>query len=162
MIMTRTRVLLLAFTLTVPIPAHSQPQALLDEELAKNGQNARNNVQLRLLETDELSDALTGLALLRARPDVDTRNIAVAGHSFGGSLTLLVAERDSNLMAAVDFAGVAAGWESSPQLCARLLTAVGATVVPIFFIHAANDYSIAPGKKLTCGRVNKMRRRSRR
>ena len=30
----------------------------------------------------------------------------------------------------------------------RLITAVDATIVPIFFIHAANDYSIAPGKTL--------------
>lgn len=121
---------------------------LLVKELAANGQEARNRLQLRLLETDELSDALAGLAFLRGLPEVDSRRIAVAGHSFGGSLTLLLAERDSALAAAVDFAGAAASWEPSPELRARLLSAVSATTVPIFFIHAANDYSVAPGKAL--------------
>jgi carboxymethylenebutenolidase len=121
---------------------------LLERELAANGQAARNRLQVRLLERDELSDALAGLAFLRALPEVDSRRVAVAGHSFGGSLTLLLAERDSTLAAAVDFAGAAASWEPSPELRARLLTAVGATTVPIFFIHAANDYSLAPGKAL--------------
>jgi carboxymethylenebutenolidase len=121
---------------------------LLERELAANGQAARNRLQVRLLERDELSDALAGLAFLRALPEVDSQRVAVAGHSFGGSLTLLLAERDSTLAAAVDFAGAAASWEPSPELRARLLTAVGATTVPIFFIHAANDYSLAPGKAL--------------
>lgn len=121
---------------------------LLDGELAANGREARNRLQLRLLEADELDDALAGMAFLRALPEVDSRRLAVAGHSFGGSLTILLAERDSSLAAAVDFAGAAGSWESSPQLRARLLAAVASTRVPIFFIHAANDYSVAPGKAL--------------
>ena len=120
----------------------------LGRELEAHGREARNRLQLRLLETDELSDALAGLAYLRALPEVDPRQVAVAGHSFGGSLTLLVAERDSGLVASVDFAGAAGSWESSPQLRSRLLSAVGATTVPTFFIHAANDYSVAPGREL--------------
>jgi carboxymethylenebutenolidase len=120
----------------------------LERELEAHGQEARNRMQLRLLQTDELSDALAGLVYLRALPEVDSHRVAVAGHSFGGSLTLLVAERDSGLMASVDFAGAAGSWESSPQLRARLLSAVGATTVPTFFIHAANDYSVAPGREL--------------
>ena len=71
-----------------------------------------------------------------------------AGHSFGGALTLLLAEHDKGLVAAVDFCGAAGSWEKSPPLRARLLEAVGGTTVPIFFIHPANDYSIAPGKAL--------------
>ncbi len=121
---------------------------LMDRELAAHGQEARNRTQLRLLATDELTDTFAGLAFLRALPKVDSRHIVVAGHSFGGALTLLVAERDSSLMAALDFAGAAGSWERSPPLRARLLTAVAAATVPIFFIHAANDYSIAPGKAL--------------
>jgi carboxymethylenebutenolidase len=125
---------------------------LLEREFAANGQEARNRAQLRLLETDELTDALAGLAFLRGLHDIDPRHIAVAGHSFGGSLTLLVAERDSSLMAALDFAGAAGSWERSPQLRDRLLGAVGTTTVPIFFIHAANDYSVTPGKALAAER----------
>lgn len=125
---------------------------LLDMEFAANGQEARNRTQLRLLEGNELTDALAGLAFLRALPKVDPRRIAVAGHSFGGSLTLLVAERDTSLIAAVDFAGAAGSWDRSPQLRARLLKAVGAATMPLFFIHAANDYSVAPGKALAAER----------
>jgi dienelactone hydrolase len=120
----------------------------LDREAAANGQAARNRLQMRLLETDELHDALAGLVFLRTLPRVDARRIAVVGHSFGGSLTLLLAERDSSLSAAIDFGGAAGSWESSPSLRARLLTVVAETTVPIFFIHAANDYSVAPGNAL--------------
>lgn len=121
---------------------------LMDRELAAHGQEARNKLQMRLLEADPLSDALAGLAFLRALPEVDRLRVAVAGHSFGGSLTLLMAERDNTLRAAVVFSGSAGSWEHSPQLRARLLAAIGRTTVPVFFLQAANDYSVAPAKAL--------------
>lgn len=121
---------------------------LLDKELAAHGEAGRNRLYMQLLETDELSDALAGLAFLRALPSVDARRVAAVGHSFGGSLTLLLAEGDSSLRAAVDFAGAAASWTSTPELRARLLAAVGRTTVPVFIIHAANDYSVAPAEPL--------------
>jgi dienelactone hydrolase len=121
---------------------------LMQRELVTKGQAARDDLQMGLLENSELSDALAGLAYLRARADVDARRTAVAGHSFGGSLTLLVAQHDKQLIAAIDFAGAAASWENSPRLRARLLAAVRATTMPIMFIHAENDYSVAPGKAL--------------
>lgn len=122
---------------------------VMDRALTAKGQEARNQIQLRLLEGNELTDALAGLAVLRALPEVDTRRVAVAGHSFGGSLTLLVAERDTTLRAAVIFSGSAGSWERSPQLRARLLVAVGHTTAPVFFIQAANDYSVAPAEALS-------------
>jgi dienelactone hydrolase len=122
---------------------------LMGRDLVADGQEARNRVQLQLLETDQLNDALAGLAFLRALPEVDPRRVAVVGHSFGGSLTLLVAERDSALRAAVVFGASAGSWERSPQLRDRLLAAVGRTAVPVFFIEAANDYSVAPAEALS-------------
>ncbi len=122
---------------------------LMDRELAAHGWQARNKLQLELLQTDQLNDALAGLAFLRALPEVDTHRVAVAGHSFGASLTLLIAERDSALRAAIAFSGSTASWAHSPQLRARLIAAVGRTTVPIFFIQAENDYSIAPAKALS-------------
>jgi len=116
-------------------------------ELAANGQEAHDRLQMRLLVGDEMSDALAGLAYLRSRPDVDPRRIAVAGHSFGGSLTLLIAEHDSTLRAAIDFASAAGSWRSA-ALRARLGAAVSQTKIPVFFIHASNDYSIEPGQSL--------------
>ena len=121
---------------------------LMNSELAADGQEARSTLQHRLLENRELSDALSGLALLRALPEVDARNVAVIGHSFGGSLTLLLAEREPNLQAVVIFSGAGYSWDRSPQLRARLLTAVAHMGMQVFLIHAANDCSVAPGKTL--------------
>ncbi len=133
---------------------------LMDRELATHGQDARNKLQLELLQTDQLTDALAGLAFLRVLPEVASNRVAVAGHSFGASLTLLIAERDSALRAAIAFSGSTASWEHSPQLRARLIAAVGRTTVPIFFIEAENDYSIEPAKVLSAemGRLGKLHR----
>ena len=116
-------------------------------ELAANGQEAHDRLQIRLLEGDELSDAFAGLRYLRSLPEVDAGRVAVVGHSFGGSLTLLLAEHDSTLRAAVDFASAAGSWRSA-LLRERLRTAVSRTTLPVFFIHASNDYSIEPGESL--------------
>jgi len=95
-----------------------------------------------------MSDALSGLAFVRALPEVDARNVAVIGHSFGGSLTLLLAEREPDLRAVVIFSGAGYSWDRSPELRTRLLAAEAHIQAPVFFIHAANDYSLAPGKVL--------------
>jgi carboxymethylenebutenolidase len=121
---------------------------LMARALALEGEAGRNRVQLQLLETEELNEALAGLSFLRALPEVDVHRVAVAGHSFGGSLTLLLAERDTTLRAAVVFGAAAGSWDQSPELRTRLLAAVSRTNAPVLFIHAANDYSIAPGKAL--------------
>ena len=120
---------------------------LMSRALKEKGQQARNALQLRLLDI-ELSDVLGGLNFLRARSEVDSRRIALAGHSFGGQLALLTAERDSGVRAAVAFGAAAASWESSSELRARLIAAVGRVSAPVFFAHAANDFSVAPGKML--------------
>ena len=121
---------------------------VMRQAFASKGQDAKNQVQIRLLENDDLSDAVAALAFLRERPEVDARRVALAGHSFGGSLTLILAERDTAVRAAVVFGAAAGSWPSSPPLQARLLAAVGHTRAPVFFIHAANDLSVAPGKAL--------------
>ena len=121
---------------------------LMNGELAAHGQEARNTLQLQLLEGRELSDALAGLAFLRNLPDVDPHDVGVVGHSFGGSLTVLMAEREPDLRAVVVFSGAGYSWDRSPELRERLLAALAHVQAPMFFIHAANDYSIAPGKAL--------------
>lgn len=133
--------------------------ALMARALAQDGQDARNELQLQLQEI-ELRDVVAGLAFLRGRNDVDARRVAVAGHSFGGQLTLLLTERDTSVRAAVVFGAAAASWESSPKLRARLLAAVGGANAPVFFIHAANDYSVAPGTALAAEmkRLGKLQR----
>ncbi len=121
---------------------------VLNRELAAHGQNGRNAVQLQLLEGPDLGDARAGLAFLRARPDVDPRRLAVVGHSFGASLAVVLAEVEPSLRAFIVFSGSGYSWDRSPPLRARLLAAVARASAPIFFIHAANDYSVTPGEVL--------------
>jgi len=112
------------------------------------GVHGRNRVQLQLLENEEMSAASAALARLRARADVDVRRIGVVGHSFGGSLSLLMAARDQGIRAAVIFGGAAGSWNQSPALRERLLDAVGRMSAAALFVHAENDYSTAPGSAL--------------
>ncbi len=121
---------------------------LMNRESAAHGQEARNALQLGLLENRELSDAEAGLTFLCVLPEVDARKLALVGDSFGGSLTILQAEREPDLRAVVIFSGAGYSWDRSPELRARLLAAVAHIHAPVFFIHAANDYSLNPGKAL--------------
>jgi len=122
---------------------------LMNKGSAEHGQEARNTLQLRLLEND---DALSGLKFLRALPYVDARNTALVGHSFGGSLTVLLAEREPNLRAVVVFSGAGYSFDRSPELRVRLLAAIDRIAAPVFFIHAENDYSLSSGKVLAARR----------
>jgi dienelactone hydrolase len=116
--------------------------------LQAEGVEGRNRVQLQLLEIEQMNEATAALARLRARGDVDPRRIGVAGHSFGGSLSVLMAARDPEIRAAVIFGGAAGSWNQSTELRERLLAADARVSAPAFFIHAANDYSTAPGLAL--------------
>ena len=104
--------------------------------------------RVQLLESDHLEDALAGVAFLRAAANVDPRRVAVVGHSFGGSLALLAAERDRPLRAVVSFAGAAGSWEGSPDLRERLVAAVGRLTAPVLLVYTTNDFSVAPGQVL--------------
>jgi carboxymethylenebutenolidase len=125
---------------------------LMNSESAAHGQEARNALQLQLLDNREMDDALSGLKFLRALPYVDARNVAVIGHSFGGSLTVLLAEREPNLRAVVVFSGAGYSFDRSPELRARLLAAIDHIAEPVFFIHAENDYSLSSGRVLDARR----------
>ncbi len=125
---------------------------LMDKESAAHGQEARNALQLQLLENREMDDALSGLKFLWALPYVDAHSVGVVGHSFGGSLTVLLAEREPNLRAVVIFSGAGYSFDRSPELRARLLAAVDQIAAPIFFIHAENDYTLSSGKVLDARR----------
>lgn len=117
-------------------------------ERQKNGDEAANRLQLRLLETEQLDDTVVGLDYLQSLPNVDANRIAVVGHSFGGSLAFLLAERNPSLRAAVVFGAAAASWPRSLYLRERLLAAVRNLSTPVFFVYAENDYSTTPGEVL--------------
>ncbi len=123
-------------------------QDVLQHEEAAKGKEARQHLQFILGTTDQLDDVTAALSFLKTVPGVDVERIAVAGHSFGGQLTLLAAERDHAVRAVVTFGAAANSWERSPELRERLLMAVRRTSAPIMLIHAANDYSTAAGAAL--------------
>lgn len=125
---------------------------LMNSEFATHGQEARNTLQLQLLENREMADAVSGLKFLRALPYVNARDVAAIGHSFGGSLTVLLAEREPNLRAVVVFSGAGYSFDRSPELRARLLAGIDRIAAPVFFIHAENDYSLSSGKVLDARR----------
>jgi dienelactone hydrolase len=121
---------------------------VLDREEQARGVEASRRLQLVLLTTDHLSDVINGLAVLKHVAGVDATRVAVAGHSFGGQLALLAAERDHSLGACVTFAAAAQSWDGFPELQERLIAAVRNIRTPIFLTHAANDFSTAPGQAL--------------
>lgn len=52
------------------------------------------------------------------------------------------------MRAGVIFSAAGCSWDQSPELRGRLLEAARRTTVPLFFIHAENDYSTNSGKAL--------------
>jgi dienelactone hydrolase len=132
-------------------PSSSQAPFMRDvlhhEEQTK-GIDARQHLQFILLTTDQLDDVMAALAFLKTLPEIDSHRIALAGHSFGGQLTLLAAERDKTIRALVTFAGAAGSWEHSSELRERLLRAIHSTNAAIMLIHAENDYSTSAGRDL--------------
>jgi dienelactone hydrolase len=118
---------------------------LMDSAFKERGQEGRNQVQLQQMETDQLQDMISGLQYLRNRKDVDTNRIGIVGHSFGGSLSLIVADHDQKLKAVVVFSPAGYSWNGSPQLRSRLIEAVRNINAPVMIVHALNDYSVNSG-----------------
>jgi dienelactone hydrolase len=123
-------------------------QDLLKQAEAK-GADARKQLHYQLITGSQLDDALAGLAFLKAAPDVDPKRIAIVGHSFGGMLTLLSGDHDSDIRAEVAFAAGANSWRASQELRDRTLATVGKTAGPIMLVYAANDYDTTPGKDIS-------------
>ena len=135
---------------------------LMNRASAEHGDTARNALQLQLLENREAIDVRAALAFLRGRPDVDRRDVALVGDSFGSSLTLVVGEHEPTVRAVVVFATAGYSWERSPELRGRLLASVERLTAPVFFIHAANDYTTSSGETLAArlselGRPHRLR-----
>ena len=92
----------------------------------------------------ESDDVVAALHMLLTHPDIMPEHIGVMGSSFGGTTTLLSAAKSDRFRCAVEFAGAAMNWERTPALRARMFAAAKELSHPVFFIQAANDYSIGP------------------
>jgi dienelactone hydrolase len=119
-----------------------------NRERAINGDDAANRLQLKLLETEQLEQTQQALDYLRTIAFVDRKRVAVLGHSFGGSLALILAERDPSLRAVVTFGAAAGSWPRSSYLRDRLLLSARRVRTPVLMIYAANDFSTTPGEML--------------
>jgi dipeptidyl aminopeptidase/acylaminoacyl peptidase len=96
----------------------------------------------------EYLDVLAAGKYLHARPDVDTRRVAIWGLSYGGVLTAQALARNSDLFAAgVDLAGVHL-WGNSldPESTSFKSSAIGAISgwkSPVLLFHGDDDRNVA-------------------
>lgn len=120
---------------------------VLAQAAASGGRDARDKKMVEVMEA-QLKDQTAALTFLKGLDYVDAKQIAVAGCSFGGIQTVLMAERGLGIRVAVDFAGAAQTWREAPRLRERLLKAVGRAQMPVLFIQAKNDYDLAPSREL--------------
>lgn len=121
---------------------------LLQREEAANGEEARKHLQFVLMTTDHLDDGQAALSFLKTVRSADPHRIAVAGHSFGGQLTLLEAAHDPSVRAVVTFGAAANSWGRSEELRTLMLSTVGQVRAPVLLLHATNDYSVVPGQAM--------------
>lgn len=118
------------------------------DEVEKHPEAERSRAAVAQLEVEN-ADVVAAIQFLRTQPFVDGAAISVAGCSFGGIHTVLTAEKDLGLWAAVDFAGASMSWAKSVELQDRMKTAARAAKVPVFFVQAENDFDTTPSLVLS-------------
>jgi len=128
----------------------------------EQGMIERGKKAVELLKTEQLNDLLAALDRLQGMPFVDRGRIAVVGNSFGGVLTMVMAERGGGIRAAVNMAGAALNWKRSPQFKQWMFDMARNAQVPVFFIQAENDQDTGPSRELSAemtrlGKPNRMR-----
>jgi dienelactone hydrolase len=96
----------------------------------------------------ESEDVLAAGETVAALPEVCADHIGVMGSSFGGVNALLAASKSKRFRCTVEFAGAAMNWDRTPGLRKLMTEAALRLTIPIFFIQAANDYSIRPTREL--------------
>jgi len=105
---------------------------------------------VRLHETEQLDDQLSGVAYAKTLPFVNASKLVVAGCSFGGIQTLLAAERASTVgfKAAFPISPAAQTWAASPLMQERLKKAVAQITIPVLLIQPPKDASLEPARVL--------------
>jgi dienelactone hydrolase len=123
------------------------PGPYIGDALSGASSAMRGALMVRLLE-EQFQDVVAALEYLKGLPYVDANRIVVAGCSFGGIQTVLAAERDVGLRAAIPFAPAAMTWRGSSDIQERLISAVKRATVPVFLVQAENDYDLSPTREL--------------
>jgi len=122
--------------------------AELDSIEKKDGSDQRIAWMIKLHKTSQLDDQIAALSFLKRQPGIDSDRIIVAGVSFGGIQSILIATLPVGIKGVLDFAGAAMNWEKGPEVPAWLKSEIPLVRVPIFFIQAENDFSIRPSLEL--------------
>jgi len=115
---------------------------------AKGGDDAANNLMTHLLETEQLDDQRAALAYMKRLPWVDTTQMVVAGCSFGGIQTLLMAEGGAGFRAALPISPAAQNWDRNPPLRERLLRGIADIHMPVLLLQPPHDASLGPSRDL--------------
>lgn len=102
------------------------------------------DMQLMQALQEETEDVLAALDWLASQQEIDPDHIAIAGHSFGGAMTVLAAGKTNCFKAGISFAGPSQTWPDAPALQEAMIRAVQQTVVPLFLLQAQNDHSLLP------------------
>ena len=102
------------------------------------------NAQLVRRLAAECDDVLAAFGHVASQPRIDAARIGVMGSSFGGVNTLLAAAREPRFRCAIEFAGAAMNWDRNPVIAAHMVAAAKQVSMPIYFVQAANDFSIRP------------------
>ena len=97
----------------------------------------------------EAGDVVSAFGFLARLPQIDAGRIALMGSSFGGTTTLLAAEREPRARAAIAFAMAAMNWDRNPLIADRLIRAVLDAEPALFLAQARNDFSIRPLAELS-------------
>jgi dipeptidyl aminopeptidase/acylaminoacyl peptidase len=121
---------------------------VIDQTKARDGLDAARRMVVRLLETEQLDDQLTGLAYVKQLAFVDSRRLAVAGCSYGGIQTLLGAEKDAGYQAAISISPAALSWANNTFLQKRLIRSVQDIAIPVLLLQPARDASLEPSRVL--------------
>jgi dienelactone hydrolase len=87
----------------------------------------------------ETDDALAAVEFLGTVPFVDRSRLGIVGWSLGGIVTLFAIARSRSFRAAIDQAGGALTWRSSPALQVALTEAVRRATCPVLLLDAEND-----------------------
>jgi carboxymethylenebutenolidase len=123
--------------------------AELDSAEKAGGITLRTSLMIKLHETTQLEDQLAALSFLKMQNGIDSGKILVAGVSFGGIQSLLIATQSVSIKGVVDFAGAAMNWEKGPEVPMWLKGRMKDIKVPVYFIQAENDFSIKPSLELS-------------
>jgi len=119
-----------------------QKQAYMSHPMDRNAGH-RAAVVLQELYNKDVEAAVLWL---KEQKWVDSQRIAMMGISFGGTQTLLTAEKGLGIRAFLAFAPAAQSW--NPVLADRLKHAVQQARTPVFIVQAQNDYSTEPSTML--------------